>query len=932
MSSKRRAPSTTFAVTTAIIAAAVLLRWLLTPWMGSAFPLATMFAAVALAVWYGGWLPALYTAIAGYIICDWLFIPGIGLFGRGDVRAEAIGLSVYFGSCVSIMALGHAMRVAQASLEAGHRDLSSTNLALTSRIEAHSLLASIVASSDDAIISKTLEGIITSWNAGAERLFGYTAAEAIGQSIMLIVPPERRDEELSILDRIGHGQRVEHLDVVRVAKDGRRVAVSLTVSPMFDRQGRIVGASKISRDITARKEMEAALLQREISQRLLVAVHDSTRGLTAPEMVIREIVTRLGTHFGVTRCAYAEVDETQELLVIAHGYSNGVPSVAGRYRLDAFGAPLVGDLKAGRTVVVDDVGIDIRTSDAVARATYAQMQVRSLVCVPLIRGQQLVAALVLADGAPRAWTADEATLLEQVAERTLFAVEGARGAAALRDNRDVLSLAMSAGKMGAWSRDLVANTIWWSRELEEIVGMPAGGLGDQQAAFRALIHEDDRRHVAQVIQEALDKHEDYTVEFRIRHASGAWIWMEGRGKATYGSDGKPQMLYGLGIDVSERHRAVEALQEADRRKDEFLATLAHELRNPLAPISSGLQIMRMSKDDPEAVAAACAIMERQVRQMVRLVDDLLDVARISTGKVELQRAPMDLAAAIQDAAETSGPVIAQARHRLEMATAPATVWVDADRTRLAQVFANLLNNSAKYSEPGRTIRISTRQDGGVAVVTIKDEGIGIHPEMLPTVFEMFRQVDRSGPYSHGGLGIGLFIVKRLVEMHGGTIDARSSGPGTGTEFEVRLPTIAAPAAAVDAESSADAGSSQPRRRVLVVDDNQDAAEALATILSLSGHDTELAHDGIGAIAAAASFKPEVVFLDIGMPSVDGHETARRIREQPWGKDIVLVALTGWGQAEDRRKSREAGFNHHLVKPADPTLVAELLSKLPLVSQ
>ncbi len=196
---------------------------------------------------------------------------------------------------------------------------------------------------------------------------------------------------------------------------------------------------------------------------------------------------------------------------------------------------------------------------------------------------------------------------------------------------------------------------------------------------------------------------------------------------------------------------------------------------------------------------------------------------------------------------------------------------------------------------------------------------------------MFRQVDRSGPYSHGGLGIGLFIVKRLVEMHGGTIDARSNGPGTGTEFEVRLPAIAAPAATVDAESSADDGASQPRRRVLVVDDNQDAAEALATILSMSGHDTELAHDGMGAIAAAASFRPEVVFLDIGMPSIDGHETARRIREQPWGKDMVLVALTGWGQAEDRRKSREAGFNHHLVKPADPTLVAELLSKLPLVS-
>jgi PAS domain S-box-containing protein len=931
MSLKRRSTLTSLAVATAIIAAAAALRWLLTPWMGSAFPLATMFAAVAFAVWYGGWMPALYTAIAGYIVCDWLFIPGIGLFGRGDLRAEVIGLTVYLGSCISIMALGHAMRVAQESLEADHRDLSSTNLQLTSRVEAHSLLASIVASSDDAIISKTLDGIITSWNAGAERLFGYTAAEAIGQPIMLIVPPDGREEERSIIERIRLGQRVEHLDVIRVAKDGRRVDISVTVSPVFDRQRRIIGASNIGRDITARKEMEAALLQREISQRLLVSVHDSTRGLTEPEVVIREIVTRLGTHFGVTRCVYAEVDDTQELLVIAHGYSNRVPSVAGRYRLDSFGAALVRDLKAGRTAIVDDIGTDIRTSDAVARATYAQMQIRSLVCVPLIRNHQLVAALMIADGAPRAWSADDGTLLEQVAERTLFAVEGARAAAALRENRDVLSLAMSAGKMGAWSRDLVADSVWWSRELEEIVGLSPGSLGETEGGFRGMIHDEDRPRVAQAVQAALDKHEDYTVEFRIRHASGEWLWMEGRGKATYGPDGKAQMLYGLGIDVTERHRAVEALKEADRRKDEFLATLAHELRNPLAPISSGLHIMRMSKDNPAAVAGAREIMERQVRQMVRLVDDLLDVARISTGKVELQRAPLTLAEAIQDAAETSGPLIAQSGHRLEITNARPAVWVDADRTRLAQVFANLLNNSAKYSEPGRTIRISTGQDGGAAVVRLKDEGIGIHPEMLPRVFEMFRQVDRSGPYSHGGLGIGLFIVKRLVEMHGGTIDVRSNGPGTGTEFEVRLPAIAAPAAMEDQELAADDMASQPRRRVLVVDDNQDAAEALATILSLSGHDTEMAHDGMGAIAAAASFRPEVVFLDIGMPSIDGHETARRIREQPWGKDMVLVALTGWGQAEDRRKSREAGFDHHLVKPADPTLVAELLSKLPLVS-
>jgi CheY-like chemotaxis protein/two-component sensor histidine kinase len=319
-------------------------------------------------------------------------------------------------------------------------------------------------------------------------------------------------------------------------------------------------------------------------------------------------------------------------------------------------------------------------------------------------------------------------------------------------------------------------------------------------------------------------------------------------------------------------------------------------------------------------------MDRQVAQMVRLVDDLLDVARITTGKVEVRREPIDLAEPINDALETSQPTFQKNGQRFVFNRPSQPVYVSADRTRLAQVFSNLLNNSAKYSEPGQEITLTVAQEGADAVVRVRDAGIGIHPEMLPRVFEMFRQADRTGGRSRGGLGIGLSLVKRIVEMHGGTVTASSAGLGEGSEFVVRLPAIAASELEVNRKASQTNGH-LPRRKILVVDDNADAAESLAALLQISGHDTRLAHDGQAAVEAASQFHPDVVFLDIGMPTLDGHETAKMIRQQPWGKHMVLVALTGWGQSEDRRRSKDAGFNHHLVKPADPAVVAELLASL-----
>jgi PAS domain S-box-containing protein len=543
----------------------------------------------------------------------------------------------------------------------------------------------------------------------------------------------------------------------------------------------------------------------------------------------------------------------------------------------------------------------------------------------VILGEASRRAMRRLESGRRELAAANAALEQKVDAHAVLAAERARTTAALRDSRDVLALAMRAGQMGAWSRDLGTGAVWWSAELEAIVGLPPGGFGGSEGAFYAIVHPDDRATMAAAVETALRSRADYQVEFRYRHASGEWRWMEGRAKAVYDGDGTPRMLYGLGIDVTDRRRAVEALEQADRRKDEFLATLAHELRNPLAPITSGLHVLRATGGVGQPAAVATAIIERQVGQMVRLVDDLLDVARISTGKTDLRRGPMDLADAVRDAIETSRPLVDSAEHQLQVDLPRQPIIVDADRTRLAQVFANLLNNSAKYSPPGKPIAVLVERAGADAVVRVRDAGIGIAPEALGGIFEMFRQGSERPGHSQGGLGVGLYLVKRIVEMHGGRVEARSAGLGEGSEFVVRLPVMAA-----GIEPEVAAGAAQPpvaRRRILVVDDNMDAAVMLAAVLALGGHETRTVHDGITAMATAGDYRPDVIFLDIGMPLVDGYETAKRIRAQPWGRDTVLVALTGWGQAEDRRRSHEAGFDHHLVKPASATAIADLIASL-----
>lgn len=368
------------------------------------------------------------------------------------------------------------------------------------------------------------------------------------------------------------------------------------------------------------------------------------------------------------------------------------------------------------------------------------------------------------------------------------------------------------------------------------------------------------------------------------------------------------------------------LMETDRRKDEFLATLAHELRNPLAPIRNSVQIMRLTGVEGEVAEQARETIERQVTHLVRLVDDLLDVSRINRNKFELRRERVALAVIVQSAVETSRPLIEASGQEFTVSLPSRTVWVNADLTRMAQAVSNLLNNAAKYTPEGGRIRLSAERRGEDAVVRVRDTGIGIPQEMLPHIFEMFRQVDSTQERSHGGLGIGLTLVKNLVEMHFGTVEVRSDGAGRGSEFVLRLPVAQAPE-----KLSTDPVSETAkidRRRILVVDDNLDSAESLAMLLKHAGHEIRTAHDGLEALEAAEAFRPDVILLDIGMPKLNGIEVARRIRKKPWGGSIVLVALTGWGQQEDRARSREAGFDDHLVKPVEHATLTRLLADLP----
>ena len=737
-----------YAIALAATAFVVAVRWALDPWLGDGLPLVTLFGAVAAAVWWGGWRPGSFAAVVGLLACQYLFVPPRGTFDF-SAPGSLIGVGAYLSTCAVIIGFGEILRRTQTStreqrevlrvtlasigdaviatdlrgrvtylngvaeeltgwsrsaavgepLDAVFRVIDETtrdpveNLALramregavlglsdhsllirrdgrelaiddsaapirdergqvsgcvlifrdvagrrreerrsAAELAAASLLASIVSSSHDAIVSKSLEGIIQTWNEGAEHLFGWTAEQAVGRHISLVIPADRLDEETEILARLRAGERIDHFDTVRQHRDGRQFDVSLTVSPVRDADGRITGASKIARDISEQKRAEARIRQ------------------------------------------------------------------------------LMSDL-----------------------------------------------------------------------------------------------------------------------------------------------------------------------------------------------------------------------QEADRRKDEFLATLAHELRGPLAPLRNSVEVMKLARGDGAIQDRARDTIDRQLTQMERLIEDLLDIARITRNKLILRRTPLELATVIQQAVEGCRPLAEAAKHEVSVDLPAEPLRMDGDAVRLVQVFGNLLSNACKYTDPGGRITLrGTREDGEI-VVSVSDDGIGIRPDLLPRVFDIFTQVDSRLERARGGLGLGLALVKRLIEMHGGSVKAFSNGLGRGSEFTVRLPALAETGRRDTGPERAQVRA-RASRRILIVDDLRDSAESLATLLRMAGHETRVAFDGAEAVEAAADFGPDVVLLDLGMPRLNGFEACRRIRAQDWARDALIVAVTGWGQDDDRQRSREAGFDAHLVKPVNFDELEDLLQR------
>ena len=452
---------------------------------------------------------------------------------------------------------------------------------------------------------------------------------------------------------------------------------------------------------------------------------------------------------------------------------------------------------------------------------------------------------------------------------------------------------------------------------DELVGRSVAEMLGAEA------YETIRPYVDRILAEG----EPFQYEIGLLYPVGGWRYMHCAYTPELDEHGRAVGWVAVTADITDRYRAEEALREADRRKDEFLATLAHELRNPLAPIRNAVQILRMKGPPEPNLVWAREVIDRQAQQLTRLVDDLLDVSRITRGKIELRKERLEVAAIVERALETSRPAIEASRHQLTVTFPEEPLHVAADLTRMAQVLSNLLNNAAKYTRPGGHIQLSAGRSGGEAVLEVHDDGIGIPPEMLSRVFDLFAQVDTSLERAQGGLGLGLTIAKSLVEMHGGTIEVASEGAGQGCAFTLRLPLVMEEAAAPARRSGTEDGDKPAGLRILVVDDNEDSAESLAMWLRLIGHDVRTAYDGPGALEAVPEFRPLAVLLAIGMPGMNGYDVARRLRELPGFERTALLAMTGWGQDEDRRRSQEAGFDQHLVKPLDPATLNGLLARL-----
>ncbi|HEU4581314.1 MAG TPA: ATP-binding protein [Polyangiaceae bacterium] len=681
-------------------------------------------------------------------------------------------------------------------------------------------------------------------------------------------------------------------------------------------------------DITERK-------RREQNAAFLADIQDELARLSSAEEILAVVSAKLGSYLKLVGCSLAELyPATDQLRVRSTWGSNGQLEAAATPRLsEVVHREVLRLYQAGRPLVVFDSEADPRV-DAQGCRTRG---IRSLVGLPGARKDEGIFVFCVGDSGARDWREDELELLQDLSERLFQRLERAIADASLRETELRLQQALEAAGMGTFSWHLAEDRTEADPRLLSLFGLPSDGALSLELALKQLIHLDDRARYASAVARATDPAGSGRLreDIRVVHPDGGVHWLAIRAQATFES-GRATCLTGMATDISDRRFAEDALRrseqqlkESDRRKDEFLAVLAHELRNPLAPIRTGLELLHLSADLPDGGARVRGVMERQVNHMVRLVDDLLDVSRINSGSIRLQRQVMTLQSLVSTAIEAHRAALEAGQLRLELELPSEPLMLDVDPTRFVQVLSNLLHNAIKFTEPGGRIRVvaqSTLVAGSPRLqLAVEDSGSGISRELLPRVFELFTQGEPGAQRAAGGLGIGLALARRLIEMHGGSIEAFSGGRGRGSRFVIQLP-LPAPAAAPQPSERA-ARPPAADRRVVVIDDNADAADTLALLIEALGGECKVAYDGEAGVGAVLEFQPDVVLLDIGMPGIDGYETCRRIRLQRGSKPLI-VALTGWGQARDKERALHAGFDLHLTKPASPAAIQELLARAP----
>ncbi|MDQ2704975.1 MAG: ATP-binding protein, partial [Pseudomonadota bacterium] len=759
-------------------------------------------------------------------------------------------------------------------------------------------------------------------------------------SILRIIPPERHHEEATVLERLRKGVRIDSFETVRRRKDGSYVHVSLSISPIRHPDGRIIGASKMARDITTRRRSQAR-------DRFLVELDDAIRPLEDAAEIISTAARAVGEVLGVNRCAYATVEADQDSFFLSGNYTHGVGSIVGYYTFRQFGEECLRSMRAGLPYVVSDAENDPRVTET-ERPSYRAAEIAGVICVPIRKAGRCVAAMAVHTRAPRSWLIDEVELMQQVASRCWESIERARVTESLRESeRQFRELANSIPNL-AWMAASDGWIEWFNDQWLVYTGrthqeLQRWGWQDvQDPAVSEVVNEGWRRSIA--------TGRPFEMIFPLRAANGEYRRFLTRINPVRDSRGHVVQWFGTSTDIENEQRATEALAElrlreetarkeaeqmrevaerANRTKDEFLAMLGHELRNPLSPILTALQLMKLRGDDGQERERT--VIERQVSHLTRLVDDLLDVSRIAQGKVELKEELVELWDVVSRAIETASPLLEQRAHTLHVEVPRRGLVVRADPTRLSQVISNLLTNAAKYTGPGGRISLLGALNDGDVELRVKDNGIGIPSEVLPRVFDLFTQGAQALDRAEGGLGLGLTIVRSLVQRHGGAVSAHSAGPGEGSEFVVSLPAAAIPVyegPGIEAMSDMEGttGATPTPLRILVVDDNEDSAEMLALALSGMGFETRMSIDAPSALRVAEEFEPNIAILDLGLPVMDGFELAGRLRALPGLSRIRLIALTGYGQESDRQRTRAAGFDHHLVKPVDLFEVRKVVSE------